>query len=101
MSVIVPPKIVANDNGIKNFEGAKSYFSHHDFTMGVRVATIGVLFKKAENKATGVNNFNRATRGFFPSFNNFIIVSSNTPLFWTALAKIKRRAIVSIPSLEK
>src|SRR5699024_12311427 len=52
--VIVPPKIVAYDDGIKNLKGEMPCSSHQFLMIGVKVTTIGVLFRDADNIEIGI-----------------------------------------------
>jgi hypothetical protein len=56
MSVHVPPKIELNDNGMNNCADEILHFLLHFCTMGIMIATTGVLFKNALTTAIGTIN---------------------------------------------
>lgn len=76
ITVIIPPKIVAKDSGIKNLEEELHVLSAQSFTYGIIKATIGVLFKNAEMGDTVVINRNRNFLGERFLLNNFAKNSS-------------------------
>src|SRR5690625_3379428 len=69
--------------------------------MGVKVTTIGVLFKKADK--TDIGRKNRSMKPKFDRlfFNHPFVTRSIIRLFWTAPTTINSKAIVNIPSFEK
>ncbi|GIV60642.1 MAG: hypothetical protein KatS3mg043_1731 [Rhodothermaceae bacterium] len=50
MRVTIPPAMAANESGMSSFEGASPTSRAHCFTRGANMATMGVLFRKAERK---------------------------------------------------
>src|SRR5688500_3585034 len=64
MTVIIPPKIVAKDSGIKNLEAGFPVFFAQSFTYGIINATIGVLFKNAERVETVTISRSKNALGF-------------------------------------
>lgn len=52
MSMQTPPNIDANDRGISSFEGLTRMAAATDSMMGMKMATIGVLFMNAESRPT-------------------------------------------------
>ena len=52
ISVVVPPKIAAKDNGIRSFDGAMLIALASRMATGIRMITTGVLLMKAERKMT-------------------------------------------------
>jgi hypothetical protein len=102
INVQVPPNNVAYDNGIRNFEGAKLRNRHHDFTTGINIATIGVLFKNAETPATGdinLNNFIDIEPGFCP--NSIFATEDKAPVDCKAYATTYKNPIESTAGLLK
>ena len=65
-----PPNMAANEMGIKNFDGDKLYFCVHDLTKGIKIATMGVLFRNAEKREVGNNNRASFFFGFSGEFPN-------------------------------
>ena len=71
IKVHVPPKIDENESGMKSCAGEILHFRHHFWTIGIIIATTGVLFKNAETMAMGIINLNCASAtdlGFPNSF---------------------------------
>ena len=56
INVHVPPRMDANDNGMNNCAGAILHFLLHFCTIGIMIATTGVLFKNALTAAIGTIN---------------------------------------------
>ena len=50
ISVHIPPNMVAYEIGIKNLVAGIQTDSAHRLTIGAKITTTGVLFKKAETK---------------------------------------------------
>ena len=82
--VIIPPKMAANESGMRYFDGERPVRSAQLVTWGTSIATIGVLFKKADAAAVGVSSRASVQRWFSlaPS-----VVATNgwsARVFWTA-----------------
>mmetsp|Transcript_17372 Transcript_17372/g.51914 ORF Transcript_17372/g.51914 Transcript_17372/m.51914 type:complete len:225 (-) Transcript_17372:433-1107(-) len=60
MMVMHPPRMAAKLKGIMSLEGGRSHCRHHCCTIGIIMATIGVLFKKALNTVTAGSSLNWA-----------------------------------------
>ena len=63
--VQVPPRILANDNGIINCEFGMFTRLLHFCKIGIMIATTGVLFRNALTNATGTINRICALAAFF------------------------------------
>mmetsp|Transcript_6925 Transcript_6925/g.25230 ORF Transcript_6925/g.25230 Transcript_6925/m.25230 type:complete len:271 (+) Transcript_6925:668-1480(+) len=61
INVHVPPRMLANDNGINNCAGEILHFLAHFCTIGIIIATTGVLFRNALTHAIGTINLNCAS----------------------------------------
>ena len=70
ITVIIPPIIAAYDKGIRNLPGETLFFFAHWYTYGINKATIGVLFKNADNAVTPAVIRNMNDRGLFVFPNN-------------------------------
>jgi hypothetical protein len=46
--VVIPPRIAANESGIRSFDTGIPVFMLHTCSLGISMATIGVLFRKAD-----------------------------------------------------
>ena len=60
IKVQIPPNIVTYERGIKNLIAGKWTVRAHRLMIGAKITTTGVLFKKAEIKATEGNKRNCA-----------------------------------------
>ncbi len=60
--VMVPPMMAAKLSGMRKREGERPVRRVHDRTPGIVMATIGVLFRKAEAAAVGTSSRARAPR---------------------------------------
>ena len=65
ISVHVPPKIELNDSGMNNCADEILHFRDHFCTIGIMIATTGVLFKNALTTAIGTINRSCASAALF------------------------------------
>ena len=98
MSVHVPPKTLANDNGIINCSFAIPVDSHHRNTIGIITATTGVLFKNPLTHATGIINRNCAPAVVLGFPKSFPMYQSSPPVALIPAATTNSAATVSKPS---
>jgi hypothetical protein len=80
ISVHRPPRIVANDNGISNFEAGTWTFLAHSMTAGNSAATSGVLFMNADIEAIGIIMRSCATATVFGTPNTRCAIQPMTPV---------------------
>ena len=70
ITVIIPPRIVANERGIRNFDAGFPVRRAQSFTYGIMNATIGVLFNTEDNEDTVNIIRNKNARGDKLGLNN-------------------------------
>ena len=100
MSVHKPPNIVAYDRGMRNLVHDKPTFFAQFFTIGAKMTTTGVLFKKAEKAlTTGSRRSWACVTDIFRSGRSFFITVANAPLWRTPSLTRKSNATVIMPRL--
>ena len=62
MTLINPPSTTANDSGMSSLDTDTRWRSAHDCTSGMSMATMGVLLRKAEAPAAGMDRRARGLR---------------------------------------
>ena len=101
ISVAMPPSSAANDSGISSLLTDTCRRSAHDEICGISIATIGVLFRNADDTAVGAAPATAAagTQPLSPSVRCRIGVRA--PVFCTAAATTYRAATVNGAGLLK
>jgi hypothetical protein len=81
MTVIRPPSTAANDTGMRSLETETPRRFAHAVTCGMSIATIGVLFRKADAPRVGISVRIRGSRyrPFSPSV--LCMIGVNAPVF--------------------
>ncbi|RKY81333.1 hypothetical protein DRQ07_04385 [candidate division KSB1 bacterium] len=98
----MPPRIAAKDTGIKNFDAGNPLVFVQLLIIGIKDATIGVLFRKAENPATGNNiRIYRTNEDVPVPPSRRIITVWNRPDALKPPLTTNKKAIVISPLLEK
>ena len=95
ISVVMPPSSAANDNGISSLLTETCRRAAHDEICGISIATIGVLFKKADETAVGGSTRSRGRRYQPLSPRVRCMIGVSAPVFWTAAATTYRAATVN------
>ena len=96
-----PPKMLKNDKGNNSFEGETRFLRHQSITIGINIATFGVLLIKAlagttnpAKRASAPNSVRTRPKTRSPK-------TSSTPVSRKAAATINKPATVITPVLAK
>ena len=103
ISVHIPPKMAEYESGIRNFLRDNPARLHHALMWGIKMTTMGVLFRKAEIKATVGTIRIYPRRIVLPSGvgNRWLIIGVRHSLERIPSLTRKSRATVIIPLFEK
>ena len=101
INVQVPPRIVAKESGIKYRDGETPFLLAQSFTTGTNIATIGVLFRKAEGPAAHNIIFRSARGPVWVRPKIRFATNARAPVCCKAPAITNRDAIDTIPGLAK
>ena len=102
MRVQVPPKMVANDNGINSLDGLIPALREICMTTGMKTATTGVLLTKAEMTATSsIISAMPARYRFLKMEDNLLATNWRAPVRNSASLSTNIKATVMVALLEK
>src|SRR5690606_27468396 len=101
ITVIVPPRMVPKDTGIRYHDGGRPRFSAQSATWGATIATIGVLFRIADAAEVGMRRRASPERTEPPFPSDPWMSGWSAPDFSTPRATMKSAATVIGAALEK